>query len=56
MAGIVLLLSIWGVKRSGVSIDPAKEMQDVHKCMQALKVAEKRSVVFFIDPLCDVFD
>lgn len=32
------------MKRSGVSIDPAKEMQDVHKCMQALKVAEKRFV------------
>ncbi|THH16874.1 hypothetical protein EW146_g3841 [Bondarzewia mesenterica] len=41
-AGIVLLLSIWGVKRSGVSIDPAKEMQDVYKCMQILKDAESR--------------
>ena len=43
-AGIVLLLSIWGVKRSGVSIDPAKEMEDVYKCMQVLKDAETRCV------------
>ncbi|KAI0058759.1 hypothetical protein BV25DRAFT_1788378, partial [Artomyces pyxidatus] len=41
-AGIVLLLSIWGVKRSGVTIDPMKEMADVHKCMAALKEAEGR--------------
>ena len=44
-AGIVLLLSIWGVKRSGVSIDPAKEMEDVYKCMQVLKDAETRCVM-----------
>ena len=41
-AGIVLLLNIWGGKRSGLSTDPAKEMADVHKCMNALKDAENR--------------
>ncbi|KAI0052329.1 hypothetical protein FA95DRAFT_1601990 [Auriscalpium vulgare] len=41
-AGIVLLLNIWGVKRSGVAIDPVKEMTDVHKCMEVLKDAEGR--------------
>ncbi|KAA1476286.1 hypothetical protein DENSPDRAFT_806972 [Dentipellis sp. KUC8613] len=41
-SAIVLLLSIWGVKRSGISIDPAKEMEDVHKCMRALKNAETK--------------
>ncbi|TFY75185.1 hypothetical protein EWM64_g8827, partial [Hericium alpestre] len=41
-AAVVLLLSIWGVKRSGVSIDPVKEMEDVHKCMRVLKDAETR--------------
>ncbi|KAF9220414.1 hypothetical protein BS17DRAFT_344209 [Gyrodon lividus] len=41
-AGIVLLLNIWGGKRSGLSIDPSKEMADVHKCMSVLKRCEKR--------------
>jgi hypothetical protein len=41
-SGIVLLLSIWGGKRSGLSIDPNKEMLDVHKCMKTLKAAEER--------------
>ncbi|KAI0309699.1 fungal-specific transcription factor domain-containing protein [Amylostereum chailletii] len=41
-AGIVLLLSIWGFRRSGVSIDPSKEMEDVHKCMHILKDTEGR--------------
>ncbi|KIJ60357.1 hypothetical protein HYDPIDRAFT_117261 [Hydnomerulius pinastri MD-312] len=41
-AGIVLLLNIWGGKRSGVTTDPAKEMADVHKCMAVLKGCEKR--------------
>ena len=41
-SGIVLLLSIWGGKRSGLSIDPNKEMTDVHKCMKTLKAAEQR--------------
>ncbi|KAI0706989.1 fungal-specific transcription factor domain-containing protein [Earliella scabrosa] len=39
-AGIVLLLNIWGGKRSGLSTDPAKEMADVHKCMKMLKLLE----------------
>ncbi|KAE9398887.1 hypothetical protein BT96DRAFT_957454 [Gymnopus androsaceus JB14] len=38
-AGIVLLLNIWGGKRSGLSTDPNKEMADVYKCMQALKAS-----------------
>lgn len=42
MAATVLLLNIWDVKRSGVSIDPAKEVKDVHKCMHVLAEAEKR--------------
>lgn len=55
-AGIVLLLSIWGVKRSGVSIDPAKEMEDVYKCMQVLKDAETRwhSAGRLWDVLCEL--
>lgn len=41
-AGLVLLLNIWGGKRGGLSTDPSKEMNDVHKCMQALRVCESR--------------
>ncbi|TCD69092.1 hypothetical protein EIP91_008734 [Steccherinum ochraceum] len=41
-SGIVLLLSIWGGKRSGLSIDPAKEMEDVHLCMKMLKELEPK--------------
>lgn len=40
-AGIVLLLGIWGGKRSGLSTDPNKEMVDVHKCMKMLRTCEK---------------
>ncbi|KAI9000492.1 fungal-specific transcription factor domain-containing protein [Trametes punicea] len=41
-AGIVLLLNIWGGKRSGLSTDPSKEMADVHKCMKMLRLLEPR--------------
>ncbi|KAH9990706.1 fungal-specific transcription factor domain-containing protein [Russula vinacea] len=41
-AGIVLLLSIWSAKRSGVVTDPAREMEDVHKCMKVLQAVEGR--------------
>jgi hypothetical protein len=43
-AGIVLLLNIWGGKKSGLSTDPSKEMADVHKCMGLLKSLESRYV------------
>ncbi|KAH9025471.1 hypothetical protein EDB85DRAFT_2149808 [Lactarius pseudohatsudake] len=38
----VLLLNIWGAKRTGGVPDPVKEMEDVHKCMAVLQVAEAR--------------
>ncbi len=41
-AGIVLLFNIWGGQRSGLSIDPNKEMGDVHKCMKMLHNMETR--------------
>ncbi|KAJ3505766.1 hypothetical protein NLJ89_g7247 [Agrocybe chaxingu] len=41
-SGIVLLLSIWGGRRSGLSTDPNREMADVHKCMQVLRTSEER--------------
>ena len=41
-SGIVLLLNIWGGKRSGININPVKEMEDVHRCMSVLSKTEKR--------------
>lgn len=41
-SGIVLLLSIWGGKRSGLSTDPNREMAEVHKCMNVLRDGEQR--------------
>ena len=28
---VVLLLSLWGMRRTGTTLDPVKEMQDVQK-------------------------
>ncbi|KAK1230871.1 Gypsy retrotransposon integrase-like protein 1 [Marasmius sp. AFHP31] len=39
-SGIILLLNIWGGKRSGWSNDPDKEMAEVHKCMKCLRDCE----------------
>lgn len=41
-AGIILLLNFWGGKRSGLTTDPHKDLEDVHKCMALLKVSEDR--------------
>ena len=44
-SGIVLLLNIWGGKRSGLATDPVKEMADVHKYMKMLRTLEPRCVI-----------
>ncbi|KAF9010516.1 fungal-specific transcription factor domain-containing protein [Cyathus striatus] len=41
-SGLVLLLNIWGGKHTGIGRDPAKEMEDVHRCMHVLKLCERR--------------
>ncbi|KAF7338243.1 Zn(2)-C6 fungal-type domain-containing protein [Mycena venus] len=41
-SAIVLLLNTWSGKRSGFTYNPAKEMEDVYKCMKMLTKAEKR--------------
>jgi len=41
-SGVVLLLNIWGAKKSGMPSDPTKQMSDVHKCMLHLKDLEPR--------------
>ncbi|EJF60413.1 hypothetical protein DICSQDRAFT_137505 [Dichomitus squalens LYAD-421 SS1] len=40
-SGLVLLLNLWGGKRSGLSNE--KTMTDVHKCMQMLKHLERHT-------------
>ncbi|THH12666.1 hypothetical protein EW146_g7482 [Bondarzewia mesenterica] len=42
ISGIMLLVNIWGRKKSGLSIDPVKEMEDVHLCIQVLRDSESR--------------
>ncbi|KAA1476288.1 hypothetical protein DENSPDRAFT_843202 [Dentipellis sp. KUC8613] len=42
LSGIVLLVSLWGAKRSGLTLDPDREMQDVYKCIQLMNDSEPR--------------
>ncbi|KAI5115861.1 hypothetical protein M0805_001580 [Coniferiporia weirii] len=43
-AGIVLLLNIWGAKKSGTFVDSGNQMADVRKCMQVLRATEERYI------------
>jgi hypothetical protein len=45
VTGVILLLSLWGAKRTGTSSDPAREIQDVYKCAKLLDMAESRWTV-----------
>ena len=42
IAGVILLLNIWSGKRSGYALNPRKEMQDVRRCMELLRISERR--------------
>ncbi|KAK7043156.1 Gypsy retrotransposon integrase-like protein 1 [Paramarasmius palmivorus] len=46
VSGIVLLSNIWAAKRSGMTIDPNREMAEVHKCMQVLRACESRDILY----------
>lgn len=39
---MVLLLNLWGAKRSGSTIDHSRDISDLHKAMRMLKDAETR--------------
>ena len=39
---VILLLNIWSGKRSGHAPNPRREMQGVQRCMDILKVLERR--------------
>ncbi|KAL1750742.1 hypothetical protein FB107DRAFT_279342 [Schizophyllum commune] len=53
-AGIVLLLDIWGGKRSGLSTDPNKEMADVHKATKCLKSIENGDILYELTSVGDL--
>ena len=50
IAGVVLLLSIWGARHTGASIDSTREMKDVHKCMTLLRDDDSRLVTLYAQP------
>ncbi|KAJ6629499.1 hypothetical protein B0H10DRAFT_1987446 [Mycena sp. CBHHK59/15] len=55
-SAIVLLLNIWSGKKSGLSIDPARELVDVYKCMTLLRQSERRwqCAGRYYDILCEL--
>ncbi|KAJ6522874.1 fungal-specific transcription factor domain-containing protein [Mycena capillaripes] len=42
IAGIILLLNVWSGKRTGLVPDPSREMANVHKCMEVMRLCEHR--------------
>ncbi|TFK48796.1 hypothetical protein OE88DRAFT_1737564 [Heliocybe sulcata] len=57
-ACVVILFNIWAGKRSGVSVDPSKEMQEVRKGMLAVQQCEARWHIAgrLYDMLCQLAD
>ncbi|KAF7318508.1 Zn(2)-C6 fungal-type domain-containing protein [Mycena chlorophos] len=41
-SGIVLLLNIWSGKRAGLVADPTRELANVQKCMDVVRICEDR--------------
>ncbi|KAF8179593.1 hypothetical protein K438DRAFT_2021624 [Mycena galopus ATCC 62051] len=41
-SAIVLLLNVWSGKRTGLVPDPSREMANVHKCMEVVRLCEDR--------------
>lgn len=41
-AGTMILVSIWGINKTGLAIDVTGHIQDFHKCIASLQAAEKR--------------
>ncbi|KAJ7467197.1 fungal-specific transcription factor domain-containing protein [Mycena latifolia] len=41
-SAIVLLLNVWGARRTGLSADPQRAANDVQKCISVLKMYERR--------------
>lgn len=41
-AALVLLMSVWSGKRTGVAPDFNRDLENVHKCMEVLRLCEDR--------------
>ncbi|KAJ6480448.1 fungal-specific transcription factor domain-containing protein, partial [Mycena sanguinolenta] len=41
-SAIVLLLNVWSGRRTGLVPDPSREMANVHKCMEVVRLCEDR--------------
>ncbi|KIO34334.1 hypothetical protein M407DRAFT_64278 [Tulasnella calospora MUT 4182] len=41
-AGTILLISIWGVKKSKLNVDVLSQAADVQRCIKVLSRAEKK--------------
>ncbi|KAJ7495520.1 fungal-specific transcription factor domain-containing protein [Mycena latifolia] len=41
-SGIVLLLNVWSGMRTGLVPDPSRELANVHKCMEVVRICEER--------------
>ncbi|KAF8127742.1 fungal-specific transcription factor domain-containing protein [Mycena galopus ATCC 62051] len=39
-SAIVILLNVWGARRTGITVDPQRAIQDVQKCISVLKMYE----------------
>ncbi|KAF7372556.1 Zn(2)-C6 fungal-type domain-containing protein [Mycena venus] len=42
ISSIVLLLNVWSGKRTGLVSDPSREISNVHKCMEVVRLCEDR--------------
>jgi len=42
------MVNMWGAKKARVRFDHAREMADVHKCMDVLLASEKLSVLLIL--------
>ncbi|KAJ7878182.1 hypothetical protein B0H14DRAFT_3435749 [Mycena olivaceomarginata] len=40
--GIILLLNVWSGKRTGLLLDSSREIANVHKCMEVVRLCEHR--------------
>lgn len=42
ISGIILLLNVWSGKRTGLVPDPSREIANVHKCMEVVRLCDDR--------------
>jgi hypothetical protein len=44
-SGLIIILNVWGSRKSGLLQNPAKEMANVQICLNVLKECEKSYIV-----------